>query len=162
MYICITRRNVKRYTHTTTGVRESFSSRSRAALREVGRVRISVLYANNISVVWHLSSLCSVYACIWARVCVFKPLVHRIFIARTLPSCPVRHTHTYAQPPLLYLLCTVSLFPLYSLLVPTSRALVLPRHIPLKDRTLFLSVCDTRDQPAQSTPIRYIRTCIHV
>jgi len=95
VYVYLTRRSVKWCTHTTTGVLRE-SSRSRA-LREVGRhVRISVLYANNISVVWHLSSLCSVYACVWACVCVLKPLIRRIFVTRTfnrLARCDTR-THT--------------------------------------------------------------------
>ena len=95
VYIYLTRRSVKWCTHTTMGMlRESSWSR---ALREVGRhVQISVLYANNISVVWHLSSLCSVYACVWACVCVLKPLVRRIFVTRTfnrLARCDTR-THT--------------------------------------------------------------------
>ena len=83
-------------------------------------------------------SMQCVCVCMGVCMCIKAPGPPYLCHENIQSSCPVRHTHTYAQP-LLYFLCTISLFPLYSLLVPTSRALT-PCYIPLRDRTLFLSV----------------------
>lgn len=132
--------------------------------------RINVSYANNVSV---YGICCVLYAvcvrvymgtyvcvCVCMNVCI--QTLGPLYLRKNLSSCPPRHTHIYARPPLLYLLSVPSHFSLSILFsFPVLGPLVLLSPNPKRPHAISLSVrhAGPTNQP---TSIRYIRTCIHV